>query len=67
MPCPDFGGKMDFEKMSKIYAHPLPREYAIFLFAIEYSAKAQHTTTSVRARGGRRGATPGVRGPVVVC
>ena len=37
------------EDMSEIYAHPLPRVYAIFLFAIEYSAKAQpprqHTTT----------------------
>ena len=36
--------------MSKIYARPLPRVYAIFLFAIEYSAKAQppqHTTTGV--------------------
>ena len=37
--------------MSEIYAHPLPRVYAIFLFAIEYSAKAQppqHTTTGAR-------------------
>ena len=33
------------QDMSEIYAHPLPRVYAIFLFAIEYSAKAQHTTT----------------------
>ena len=32
MPCQDFLGKMDFEKMSEIYAHPLPRVYAIFLF-----------------------------------
>ena len=37
------------EDMSKIYARPLPRVYAIFLFAIEYSAKAQHTTTGARA------------------
>ena len=29
------------EDMSKIYAHPLPRVNAIFLFAIEYSAKAR--------------------------
>ena len=42
------------ENMSEIYAHPLPRVYAIFLFAIEYSAKAQHTT---RAR------SPGVAPP----
>ena len=38
----------------KKYAHPLPRVYAIFLFAIEYSAKAQppqHTTTGARAPG----------------
>ena len=44
------------EDMSEIYARPLPRVYAIFLFAIEYSAKAQppqHTTTA--------------RAPVVVC
>ena len=33
------------EDVSEIYAHPLPKDYAIFLFAIEYSAKAQHTTT----------------------
>ena len=33
------------------YACPLPRVYAIFLFAIEYSAKAQHTTTGARAGG----------------
>ena len=39
------------EDMSKIYARPLPRVYAIFLFAIEYSAKAQHTTTGARAPG----------------
>ena len=36
---------------SKMYARPLPRVYAIFLFAIEYSAKAQHTTTEVRPHG----------------
>ena len=40
------------EDMSKIYARPLPRVYAIFLFAIEYSAKAQHTTTRARGGGG---------------
>ena len=40
------------EDMSKIYARPLPRVYAIFLFAIEYSAKAQHTTTRARGEGG---------------
>ena len=54
------------EDMSKIYARPLPRVYAIFLFAIEYSAKAQppqHTTTG--AMGGD--ATPGARAAVVVC
>ena len=50
--------------VSKIYAHPLPRVYAIFLFAIEYSAKAQHTTTGPRAPGV---ATPPVRAPVVGC
>ena len=32
-------------------ARPLPRVYVIFLFAIEYSAKAQHTTTGTRAPG----------------
>ena len=32
--------------LSKEYAYPLARVYAIFLFAIEYSAKAQHTTTT---------------------
>ena len=41
------------QDMSEIYAHPLPRVYAIFLFAIEYSAKAQHITTAARA-GGRQ-------------
>ena len=62
MPCHDhsvpcrvriFPGKMApgfFAKISKnIYTSPLPRVYAIFLFAIEYSAKAQHTTTRARA------------------
>ena len=53
------------EDMSEIYARPLPRVYAIFLFAIEYSAKAQQPTTGARGRGG--GATPGARAPVVVC
>ena len=52
------------EDMSEIHARPLPRVYVIFLFAIEYSAKAQHTTTGARAG---RGATPGARAPVVVC
>ena len=52
------------EDMSKIYARPLPRVYAIFLFAIEYSAKAQHTTTGARAPGV---APPPARAPVVVC
>ena len=57
------------EDMSKIYARPLPRVYAIFLFAIEYSAKAQHTTTGARAEawGGAGVATPGARVPVLVC
>ena len=53
------------EDMSEIYARPLPRVYAIYLFVIEYSAKAQHTTTGARMGGGR--ATPGARAPVVVC
>ena len=39
------------EDMSEIYAHPLPRVYAMFLFAIEYSAEAQHTTTGARGCG----------------
>ena len=65
MPCRDrIFFLMDFEKMSKIYAHPLPRVYAIFLFAIEYSAKAQHTTTGEHAG---MGATPGAHAHVVVC
>ena len=34
-----------------MYALPLPRVYAIFLFAIELSAKAQHTTIGPRAPG----------------
>ena len=52
------------ENMSKIYARPLPRVYAIFLFAIEYTAKAQHTTTGARAWGWRH---TGAHAPVVVC
>ena len=52
------------EDMSEIYAHPLPRlYYDMFLFAIEYSAKAQRTTTG--ARGGL-GATPRARALAVV-
>ena len=45
-------------------ARPLPRVYAIFLFAIEYSAKAQHTTTGARAGGQapHRG-----RAPLLLC
>ena len=46
------------QDMSDIYAHPLPSVYAIFLFAIEYSAKAQppqHTTTGARTVGGGGG------------
>ena len=50
------------EDMSKIYARPLQRVYAIFLFAIEYSAKAQRTTTGARALG-----VAPARAPVVVC
>ena len=50
------------EDMSKIYAHPLPRVYAIFLFAIEYSAKAQHTTTGTRAPG-----VAPLRAPLLLC
>ena len=52
------------EDMSEIYAHPLPRVYAMFLFGIEYSAKARHTTTG--ARGGGGGGTPG-RAPQLLC
>ena len=44
-------------------ARPLPRVYAIFLFAIEYSTKAQHTTTGARAPVWR---PPLLRAPVVV-
>ena len=33
------------------YARPLPRVFVIFLFAIEYSVKAQHTTTGAHAPG----------------
>ena len=36
-----------------IYAHPLPRVYAIFLFAIEYSAKAQWHTDKIAYTLGR--------------
>ena len=32
------------EKMSTIYARPLPRVYAIFLFAIEYPGRVQIST-----------------------
>ena len=53
-----------YPNLVKKYAHPLPRVYAIFLFAIEYSAKAQHTTTGVHA--GVRRATLGARAAVVV-
>ena len=45
------------EDMSEIHAHPLPRVYDIFLFAIEYLAKGQppqHTTTGAHAGGGGR-------------
>ena len=49
------------EDMSKIYARPLPRVYAIFLFAIEYAAKAQHTTTGARAPGVAPPPTPPAR------
>ena len=47
-----------YPDLVKIYAHPLLRVYAIFLFAIEYSAKAQHTTTGARAGGDTGGARP---------
>ena len=66
IPCHAVSGffwKMDFEKMSKIYAHPLPRVHAIFLFAIEYSAKAQHTTTGARAPVRR----PAPSAPLLLC
>ena len=43
-------GEEDFQELGQnIYARPLPRVYAIILFAIEYSAKAQHTPTGARA------------------
>ena len=51
------------EDMSKIYARPLPRVDAIFLFAIEYSAKAQHTTTGARAGGAPHRGRP----PLLLC
>ena len=54
------------EDMSKIYARPLPRVYAIFLFAIEYSAKAQHTTTGARAPGVVPPPPP-PRAPLLLC
>ena len=54
------------EDMSKIYARPLPRVYAIFLFAIEYSAKAQHTTTGARAPGMAHPTSP-PRAPLLLC
>ena len=38
-------------KNVKTYARPLPRIYARFLFATEYSTNAQHTTTGARAPG----------------
>ena len=52
-----FLGENGFGKnVKQKYARPLPRVYAIFLFAIEYSAKAQppqHTTTGAGGGGGR--------------
>ena len=51
------------EFCQQIYARPLPRVYAIFLFAIEYSAKAQHTTTGARAPG----VAPPLRAPLLLC
>ena len=39
--------------MSEIYAHPLPRVYAIFLFASEYSAKAQQQQQQHQQQQGR--------------
>ena len=58
------------EDMSNIYAHPLPRVYAIFLFAIEYGAEAQppQHTTGARAGGeGRGGAPHRGRAPLLLC
>ena len=49
-----------------IYARPLPRVYAIFLFAIEQSAEAQppqHTATGTRAPR----AAPPLRVPLLLC
>ena len=46
------------KKIEEIYARPLPRVYAIFLFAIEYSAKAQHTTTTTTTTTTTGGYTP---------
>ena len=57
------------EDMSEIYAHPLPRVYAIFWFAIELSAKAQppqHTTTGVRAPSVASPPSP-PRAPLLLC
>ena len=70
MDCPrprsHFGTWENLESdMSEIYAHPLPRVYAIFLFAIEYSAKAQHTTTGAGAPS--VAPPPPEHAPVVVC
>ena len=46
-----------------IYARPLPRVYTIFLFAIEFSANAQHTTTGPRAPG----VAPPPRAALLLC
>ena len=53
-----------YPNLVKKYARPLPRVYAIFLFAIEYSAKAQHTTTGARAPGV---APPPPRAALLLC
>ena len=50
-----------------MHACPLPRVYAVFLFAIEQSAKAQPPQHTIGACGGRWGATPGARTLVVMC
>ena len=67
MPCQDLLEKMEFEKMSDIYAHPLPRVYAIFGFAIGYSAKGQHTTTGLRAAGVAPPQPPTGRALLLLC
>ena len=54
------------EDMSEMYARPLPRVYVIFLCAIEYSAKAQHTTTGARAPSVEHPPPP-PRAPLLVC